>query len=151
MLLSLLRSPTDPNPEADQGEIPFTYALVPHEGTLAETDVVKQAYYLNYPMAALPTAGKDDVLPTAYSALTLDRENVICETVKQAERGEGTVLRLYECKNRRTKTTMQLGLPVRQVFLCDMMERELRELPVVDGRVELTLSGFEIVTLKVKA
>ena len=147
--LSLLRSPTDPNPEADQGEIPMTYSLMPHKGNLAQTDVHVQAYYFNYPMVAVAATGEQDALPTAFSALSLDTENVICETVKQAERGAGTVLRLYECKNRRTKTTLTLGLPASKVFACDMMERELTELPLVDGKVELHFSGFEILTLKV--
>ena len=149
--LSLLRSPTDPNPEADQGESPFTYSLMPHNGPLAETDVPKEAYYLNLPMVALPATGERDVLPTAFSALSLDCENVICETVKKAERDGDTVIRLYECRNRRTKAMLQLGVPAKQVFVCDMMERELCELPVENGRVELNLSGFEILTLKVKA
>ena len=149
--LSLLRSPTDPNPEADQGEIPFTYSLMPHSGTLAETDVPKEAYYLNLPMVALPAAGERDVLPTAFSALSLDRENVICETVKKAERDGDTVIRLYEYRNRRTKAMLQLGVPAKQVFVCDMMERELCELPVENGRVELSFGGFEILTLKIKA
>ena len=151
MQLSLLRSPTDPNPEADQGLIPFTYSLYPHSGTLAETDVPKQAYYLNLPMVAVAAAGACDTLPTAYCPVSVDCENVICETVKQAEDGEGTVLRLYECRNRRTKTTLALDLPVKKVLLCDMMERELCELPVENGRVALTLGGFEILTLKIKA
>ncbi len=148
--LSLLRSPTDPNPEADQGKIPVIYSLVPHRGTLAETDIPVQAYYLNYPMTAVAATGEADTLPTAYSALSLDKDNVICETVKNAERGEGTVLRLYECKNRRTKAKLSLGIPAKQVFLCDMMERELSELPICNGAVELELKGFEILTLKVK-
>ena len=76
---------------------------------------------------------------------------MICETVKQAEDGEGTVLRLYECRNRRTEAHLTLGLPAGQVFLCDMMERELCELPLSDGRVTLPLGGFEILTLKSKA
>ena len=150
MQLSLLRSPTDPNPEADQGLIPVTYSLVPHRGTLAETDIPVQAYYLNAPMTAVAATGERDTLPTAYSALSLDRDNVICETVKKAERGEGTVLRLYEYKNRRTKAVLSLGIPAKQVFLCDMMERELCELPLENGKVELALGGFEILTLKVK-
>ena len=149
--LSLLRSPTDPNPEADQGLIPVTYSLVPHTGTLAQTDVHVQAYYLNDPMVALATTGAENTLPTAFSVLSLDTDNVICETVKAAEQGEGTVLRFYECKNRRTKTTLTLGIPAKQVFVCDMMEREQSELPVQNGKVQLELSGFEILTLKVKA
>ncbi|MBE6703419.1 MAG: alpha-mannosidase [Ruminococcaceae bacterium] len=151
MQLSLLRSPTNPNPEADQGVIPVTYALLPHQGTLAETDVPMQAYYLNQSMTAVAAAGEADTLPTAYCPMSLDKDNVICETVKQAEDGEGTVLRLYECRNRRTKATLSLGLPAKQVFVCDMMEREQAELPLVNGRVALTLGGFEILTLKVKA
>lgn len=151
MQLSLLRSSTDPNPEADQGEIPVIYSLVPHEGRLCDTDVAKEAYYLNYPMTALPTAGAENLLPDSFSALSLDVENVICETVKKAEKGEGTVLRLYESQNKRAKARLTLGIPAKQAFLCDMMERELCELPVINGAVELTLSGFEIVTLKIKA
>ena len=148
--LSLLRSPTDPNPEADQGEIPFTYSLYPHSGSLAEANVAREAYYLNLPMTAVAATGERDTLPTAFSALSLDRENVICETVKKAERDEDTVLRLYENRNCRTKATLQLGIPAKQVFVCDMMERELYELPVENGRVALSLGGFEILTLKVK-
>jgi alpha-mannosidase len=149
MQLSLLRSPTDPNPEADQGLIPVTYSIIPHTGKLADTDVHVQAYYLNAPMTAVPAAGECDTLPTAFSALSLDKDNVICETVKNAERGEGTVIRLYECQNRRTKTTLRLGIPAGKVLLCDMMERELQELPLENGAVTLDLKGFEILTLKV--
>lgn len=149
MQLSLLRSPTDPNPEADQGLIPVTYSIIPHTGKLADTDVHVQAYYLNAPMTAVPASGECDTLPTAFSALSLDKDNVICETVKNAERGEGTVIRLYECQNRRTKTTLRLGIPAGKVLLCDMMERELQELPLENGAVTLDLKGFEILTLKV--
>lgn len=149
--LSLLRSPTWPNPEADQGEILVTYSLVPHEGSLADTDVAKQAYYLNYPMLAVQVCGECDSLPTAFSAVSLDRDDVICETVKQAEYGEDTVIRMYEFLNRRTELTVKLGIPARKVFLCDLMENELEELTVTDGCVRLPVKGFEIVTLKIKA
>ena len=151
MQLSILRSPTYPNPEADQGEIPVIYSIYPHEGRLADTNVAKEAYYLNEPMVALEANGERDELPTAFSAVTLDCENVICETVKEAERDEDTVIRLYESRNCRTNVNVKLGIPASRVFLCDLMEREEKELPVKDGSVDLTLCGFEIVTLKVKA
>lgn len=149
--LSLLRSPTYPNPEADQGEISMVYSLVPHEGTLASTDIAKQAYYLNYPMVTLPASGDCDKLPSSFSAVSVDAENVICEVVKPCERSEDTVIRLYESKNRRTSATLTLGLPAREVYLCDMMENELRRLDLADGKVTLDFGGFEIVTIKLKA
>jgi alpha-mannosidase len=149
--LSLLRSPTGPNPEADQGEIPFTYSILLHEGSLADSDVAKQAYYLNYPMLAVKACGETDSLPTAFSAVSLDKTNVICEPVKQAEYGEDTVIRMYEYLNRRTDLTVTLGIPASKVFLCDLMENELEELVLDNGAVKLPIKGFEIVTLKVKA
>ena len=147
--LSLLRSPTDPNPDADQGEISFTYALMPHEGRLQDTDVVQHAYYLNYPMTATKATGSKNVLPLSYSPLHISHANIICETVKEAEDGAGTVLRLYECQNRRTNATLTLGLPAARVLLCDMLERELGELPLQDNQVTLPFKGFEIITIKV--
>jgi len=146
--ISLLRSASDPNPEADRGKHHFTYALYPHAGNLAESDTVRLAYDLNAPMVAIPATGERDTLPTSFSALSIDRDNVICETVKAAEEGTGTIIRFYECKNRRTKTTVTLGFPAEKVYLCDLMENELQEIPVSDGKFTYTVSPFEIVTVK---
>ncbi|MDR2375843.1 MAG: glycosyl hydrolase-related protein [Treponema sp.] len=49
--LTLLRSPTAPDEEADQGEQRFTYALFPFEGSFAESGVIRAAYELNAPAA----------------------------------------------------------------------------------------------------
>jgi alpha-mannosidase len=48
--LTLLRSPTAPDEEADQGEQRFTYALFPFRGAFAESGVVRAAYELNVPV-----------------------------------------------------------------------------------------------------
>ncbi len=149
--LSLLRSPTYPNPEADQGKIPVTYSLVPHIGTLNETDVASQAYYLNYPMTAVKASGKQDILPLSFSALSLSSENVICETVKKAERDNDTVIRLYESQNKRTSAVITLGIPANEVYLCDMMENEIKPIEISNGKITVDFNGFEIITLKVKA
>ena len=150
MILSLLRSPTDPNPEADQGEHTFTYAVVPHAGSLAESDTVRLAYDLNNPMVAIPAMGDADTLPTSYSAVSFDRDHVICETVKAAEDGDGTIIRFYEAKNMRGKVKVTLGIPAEKVYVCDLMENELSELPIENGCVTYSVSPFEIVTLKAK-
>jgi len=43
----LPRSPTEPDPIADQGHHEFTYSLLPHIGTLIDSDVIKEAAMLN--------------------------------------------------------------------------------------------------------
>jgi alpha-mannosidase len=50
MRLSLLRSSTEPDPKADQGTQEMSWAIYPHLGTLAESDVPQVAYAFNVPM-----------------------------------------------------------------------------------------------------
>ncbi|MBQ8310045.1 MAG: alpha-mannosidase, partial [Clostridia bacterium] len=145
------RSPTDPTPEADQGEIPFTYALCPHIGTLTESHVVKEAYELNNPLTAIPACGDKTVLPLTFSAVTVDRDNIIFETIKPTEEGNATVLRAYECNNARTKTTVKLGFDTKHVHLCDMMENAICEIPVKNNTFEYEFRGYEIATFIIES
>ena len=150
MRLSLFKCGTYPNEVADQGEHRFTYSLCPHLGRLCDSDVVKQAYYLNYPMTAVAATGDSDTLPASYSLLSLDKENVICETVKQAEDGEDTVIRLYESQNIRTRVTLKLGFEAKEAYLCDLLEREERPVEIKENEIVLEVRGFELLTLKIK-
>src|SRR6201999_2512893 len=54
--LSLLRAPTWPDPEADQGRQQFAYALYPHSGTWKEALTVRQGYDFNYHLRASQVA-----------------------------------------------------------------------------------------------
>ena len=149
--LSLFKSPTDPWPEADQGRIEFTYALMPHEGTFVTSDVQKAAYYLNYPMRAVATCGDGSAIPEELSLISIDRDNVICETVKEAFDSEDTVIRLYESKNIKCSAKIKVGFDFKKCYLTDMLEREICELCADGGELCVPFSGFEIVTLKFKA
>lgn len=146
--LSLLRAPTNPDSEADQGLHTFTYAISPHSGTLCESDTVKLAYYLNQPMIAIPATGTKNVIPVDYSAVECDCSNIICETVKEAEDGNGIILRFYECANKRTKGIIRIGFCAKKVFLCDLMENALEELSLENGSFCYTFGNFEIATVR---
>ncbi|MGN1095289.1 MAG: alpha-mannosidase [Eubacteriales bacterium] len=150
MQLSLLRGPVYPDPLADLGQHDFTYTLCPHNGTLAESDTVRNAYYLNDPMTLLPARGTATTLPKRYSAANVDCDHIILETIKAAENGDGTILRLYECKNMRAEAKLTLGFPAEKVWLCDLLENPIEELPVTNGTVTLRFRGFEILSLLVK-
>ena len=88
------------------------------------------------------------MIPEIYSAVSIDMDNVICETVKEAEDGTGTVIRLYEYRNICGETEVTASVKAEKCYLCDMMENELKELPFDGQKVKLNLKGFEIVTLK---
>ena len=150
MQLSLFKSGTYPNPDADQGEIPCVYSLYMHKGTFAEGDTIREAYLLNDPMTAVKATGSESTLTEVYSMVNVNKANVLCDIIKEAEDSEDTVLRLYEAKNIRTKAEITLGFPAEKCYLCDMLENELRELPIEDGKIRVDFTGFEIVTLKLK-
>ena len=148
--LSLLKCGIHPSKRSDHGKHSFTYSICPHAGSLATCDTVKRAYFINYPMYAIKAEGNESVIPTSYSALKLDKENVICETVKEAESTLDTIVRLYETKNVRSVATLEIGFEASKCYLCDLLENELEELEIKDGKVAVDIKGFEIVTLKFK-
>ncbi|UCC68403.1 MAG: alpha-mannosidase, partial [Armatimonadota bacterium] len=123
--LSLLRAPTDPDPEADQGRHRFTYALYPHIGSWQEAGVVRQGLELNAPLLAVAVQSSGGSLPPIGSALAVDRSHVVLDTLKKAEDGGDLILRLYEAHGRRGKVALRVGLPVAEVSECNGMEVDI--------------------------
>ncbi len=144
MRLSLLRSPTAPDPEADQGLHTFTISLLPHAGPVGEATVAA-AYALNDPLLTVKASGntKEPV-----SFLNVDRPNVVIETVKRAEDGEGLVVRLYESQRRRGPVTLQTGFELEKVERTNLLETPRETLQTSGNRVTFEIKPFEIVTLR---
>ena len=127
--LTLHRSPTDPDPQADQGHHLLTYSLLPHGGAWREGSVLRHAQALNDPLwaAFLPARPADTgVLPPSFSLATVDAEHVVLDTVKRAEDGDGWIVRLYEAWQYRDEmVTVTFGRPLRGAVECNLMEEEI--------------------------
>ncbi len=107
MRITLLRSPTMPDPMADFGEHDFKYSLYPHSGSWNEK-TQREAYLLNDPIIVYRSDRRpktDDQLSSTVhglSSMVSTREpNVIIETIKRAEDGNEIILRLYESQRKR--------------------------------------------------
>jgi len=150
--LTLLRSPTLPDPMADWGEHRFTYSLFPHTGGWDER-VQAEAYALNDPMIAWPIARAS--LPVGQSrGLSLVRStvpNVIIETVKMAEDGQGMILRLYESRGIRGPVVLKFAFALRSVWRTNLLEENDSPVPVTGDEVALDLKPYQVVTLRVLA
>ena len=151
MTLTLLRAPTYPDPDADMGENTFTYSIYPHAGAMDAADLYARAYDFNNPMMVEKATGEKTCIPTAYSMVTCDKNNVLCEVVKEAEDGEDYVFRFFECSNTATETAITFGFDVEKVELCDMGENTIEALACEGNTVSLPFGAFEIHTLKVTA
>ncbi|XP_036074006.1 alpha-mannosidase 2C1 isoform X5 [Rousettus aegyptiacus] len=148
--LSLLRAPKAPDATADMGRHEFTYALMPHKGSLQDAGVIRAAYSLNFPLLVLPTPGPAP--STSWSAFSVSSPAVVLETVKKAETSpqrHTLVLRLYEAHGSHVDCWLHTSLPVQEAVLCDLLERRdpAGYLPLRDARLKLTFSPFQVRSL----
>jgi alpha-mannosidase len=58
------------------------------------------------------------------------------------------IIRLYEAWGGRCRARVNTSLPASRAFLCDLLERNRDEIKVRDGQLELELTPFKILTLK---
>ena len=148
--LSLIKSGIFPNPQADQGIHEFTYALFPHQGDFRAGGVIREAYDLNCPLSwEKVRAGGERSL----SLVTLSEENVMADTVKRAESGEGIIIRLYEAWGKRTKVHLRLpAIEGAQLFECDCMEEVIGKEGVTceDGAFVFAMKPYEIKTFLIR-
>ena len=151
--LTLLRSPTMPDPLADFGEHRFTYSLYPHTGGWDER-VQAEAYALNDPVVVYRTkdAGRrtNPFVGGHASFVSVSAPNVVVETIKRAEDGDGIIVRLYESQRKRGPATVRFAFPVVAAWETNLLEENQAELPVVDGAVSLNLRPYQIMTLRVR-
>ncbi len=142
--LSLLRAPTHPDPEADQGQHTFRFALYPHTGSPQSAGVTEQAYAFNVPLVAIPSGGAE----LQQSFFSLDQPAVILDGVKKAEDSDALILRLYEARGTRGRVRLSSPLPVRAAALVNLLEDELAPLAWQEGGVALDFKPFEIISLR---
>ncbi|WP_124065590.1 alpha-mannosidase [Clostridium sp. E02] len=145
--LTLLKSGIFPNPDADQGEHIFTYSLFPHTGDFRTGGVVQEAYDLNCPLTV--QAGKNTVVP-AYSFLNIKEENILADTIKSAEDGDGIIVRFYEAYGKRTQAHIAAAVDSHATYAqCNCMEEETNPIDGGQGELQLTFQPYEIKTIKI--
>jgi alpha-mannosidase len=160
MRLTLIKSGIAPDPQADRGEHRFTYALYPHAGDWYAGGTVGHGYRLNNPLTALrvPAGGADDApggaaggaLPGRFAFVTCSAPHVLVETVKAAESGDGVVVRVYECGNRRGPAALRFCRPLAGAAEVNLLEEEPRPARVEGDAVHFDVRPFEIKTFLVQ-
>jgi len=143
--LTLLRSPANPDPEADQGEQRFAYSLLPHVGGW-QAGTQREAYALNDPLVVWQgQGGSGQGLP---SLVACDSGHVVIETTKQAEDGNGVIVRLYESQRQRGPVTLHCSFPLGSAEVVNLLEEKQADLTPVGSEVTLPLRPYEIVTVR---
>ena len=140
LALTLLRAPCVPDDTCDRGTQHFSFAVQVYDRPFVIAGVEQDAYDYNTPPILIPGKG--------HPFEGMRAENAMIETVKPAEEGPGTVIRLWEDRGARSR--VKLDLPEQtQILACGPDERD-PELLAVSDRVELEMRAFEVRTLMLR-
>ncbi len=133
---------------SDQNDLTFRYAILPHAGDLVTGKVIQQAYEFNIPLRKVDVLPASGNLPASFSWVEVDAPEIIVEAVKQAEDGQGMILRLYESQRSSVNTTLRVRLPFTQAEEVDLLENPLHSLEMQGEKITLAFHPFEIKTLR---
>ncbi len=148
--ISLLRSPTWPDPDADRGHHHFTYALYPHGGDWKQALTVRHGYEYNYRLQATQVEAHSGSLPAEYSYVSVNPENVVLTALKKAEDANALVFRVYEWAGKAGDVTFHVPKGAVDATVTNLMEKpEGGALKLVDNTVTAPIHPFEILTVRV--
>ncbi|MEC0130863.1 MULTISPECIES: alpha-mannosidase [Paenibacillus] len=146
MRLSLIKSATHPDPEADQGEHTFTYSILPHTGDWLQGDTVRQAWSVNNPLRS--TMGQAEV--ATKSLIRLSTQTVMVSAIKKSEDGQKLIVRVHDYSGSRQQIDMTSDLNIISWQECNLMERpegEVHTEPVIT----FILEPYELKTFEIEA
>ncbi|NEQ70342.1 MAG: alpha-mannosidase, partial [Symploca sp. SIO2D2] len=128
--LTLLRSPSWPDPAADRGIHNLTYALYPHSGNWQSADTVRRGYELNLPLQLMscpaPNSDGDQSLPPLGQLLNLSAQNLILTTLKRAEdNSKQWILRCYESQGNSAELLLESDLGLSIAYPVNLLEAPL--------------------------
>ncbi len=147
--ISLLRSPTEPARNMDEGRHTIRYSIVPHAGPLVACTAMREGYAFNHPLVVTATALHPGELPTVKSFLRVSPPQVIVEAIKQGFDSTNTIVRCFNASETEAKATIDGPLvdgakPVE----VDMLERPMRDVdPAPTGGGTFKCRPAEIKTI----
>jgi alpha-mannosidase len=152
--ITLLRSPTWPDPDADQGEHHFHYALYPHAGTWKDALTVRHGWEYDCPLQAVVTTAHAGSLPAEHSFASVSPDNVVLTAVKKAEDANGLIFRVYEWAGKQTTAEFHVPSGATGATVTNLMEQpEGEPLPVSTEKggdvVKVPIHPYEILTIRV--
>ena len=82
------------------------------------------------------------------SLISANRPNIVVETIKRAEDGNGLIVRFYDSQRQRGPVTLTTSFELGQVWRASLLEENQAALETNGNQVTLPVQPFEIVTLR---
>jgi alpha-mannosidase len=148
--LTLLRSPTWPDPVADKGRQRFSYALYPHAGSWKQAMTERRGYQYNYELRAQQVAAHAGSLPLEHSYASVAQDNVVLTAVKKAEDDNGLIFRVFEWAGKQGDVTFTVPAGATAATETNLMEKSVgSSLSLSGDKVTAHISPYEILSIRV--
>jgi alpha-mannosidase len=148
--ITMLRSATWPDPEADRGHQHFSYSLYPHAGTWKQALTERLGYEYNYKLLATQLQPHTGALPLEHSFASVTPENVVLTAVKKAEDDDALLFRVFEWAGKDSTVTFTVPPGATAATETNLMEKPLGSaLPLSGDHVTVPIHPYEILTIRV--
>ncbi len=149
--LTLLRSSTWPDSEANVGIHEFTYAIYPHIGSWENAETVQRGYELNMPllveiMPLINEEKSDGKLPQVYRFFGWETENLILMALKRSEDNQSWIFRCYECLGKEAKLNLESDADLGIGKVVNLLEQYVSEPNVEFESKSCEISPWKIVS-----
>ena len=147
--LSLLRSPTSPDPDADRGHHHFSYALYPHAGDWKQAMTVRHGWEFNYKLAAMQVESHTGSLPAEHSFASVSAPDVVLTAMKKAEDSNALVFHMYEWAGKNADVDLTLPSGATGATETNLLEKPVGSPLAVKGdQVSFPIHPYEIVAIR---
>ncbi len=135
-----------------QGDVLFRYSVSTHKGDWKKGGVRRFGWSAGNPLMAAVVEGKrQGKLEKKASFCQVDTPNVMVLTLKQAEDGDGIILRLIETEGEGLKTRITMpALTIRKAYRTDLVEKNISELASAEHSVVAPVGPFGITTIRIQ-
>jgi len=139
--------PLIPTPKAmELGEHTYTYAVYPHSGDWKKARIHQHGHHFNHRLFALQT--DSTALTCEFDSFILEPDNLIISALKKAENYDAVILRFFETRGEKCHAALRMPPRIKSASCVNLLEEEEKKLAIEGGMLEMDVSPFEIVTLK---
>lgn len=133
------------------GKLEYEYALCPHAGDWRQAELLAKAYAHKVPLKAVQGVVMDGELPDTASLLTVTPEKkVFISAIKQAEDGDGAIVRVWNSTDESLDVSLSTILPVKSIERVRLDETFVSQTNFDGKRLTLELGAHKIETLRLR-
>jgi alpha-mannosidase len=135
-----------------QGDMLFRYSITAHRGDWKGARSRDFGWSACNPLIpAIVDGEKEGTISRSMSFCQVDKPNCLLLTLKQAEDGDGIIVRLIETEGEDAKVTVNLPfLKISQAYLTNLTEENKEAIPAQENTFTTAVKAFGITTIRIK-